>query len=583
MRSLAYYGVIVLLLVTESLTKPTCTKEKSLITDKMETDCTHLGLTAVPMTNIDDDTEVLILSYNSIKSLSTSVFKKLPQLVALDVSNNGMSTIQIDYPMSLKDLNLANNSFDQLPKLSQLKNLIKLDLSNNHIAAIPDTAFHGLHGLKELHLSGNGIKQLSEKVFKGLDQLDTLDLSFNQLTSVPPLLISDSVNLARIYLRGNSLTLIPDNFFDGLYDLAYVYLDLNPWTCNCNLKYFKEWVEFNEDNIYTITNGAPDKDASSVVCSNKVPLVNFFEKCPDKDDEDPDMPEPMSTNMMGTTRQVTTTAATTSRATTPVMTTRQTTTTPVMTTSQTTTTPVMTTSQTTTTPVMTTSQTTTTPVMTTKTETTSATTAPVTTKELTSTNQATPSISTEVSSPSTTIHTTKFITSISTALTPTCSPETVMVVNTTENQETKPGTTTTAQTMDIPLYTISNLPDLLSSMSKRRSWLEDIIDRYCCFLHLILYSGILLLLLLQIIVCLILLMWSCTYYHHYFQILREQVPNVRLTRYSLREPLADDKIFLVHGVNSTFRHRADQEPIPMLLLEAGTRDYSKSYTSAILT
>eukprot|EP00079_Xenopus_tropicalis_P018244 XP_004919457.1 PREDICTED: platelet glycoprotein Ib alpha chain [Xenopus tropicalis] len=282
-------SLVLILLATWPACSPSCTTEKNVVKDKQETQCTHMALTSVPITDIHKDTAILILKYNDLKSVTASTFKGLSLLLELDLSNNAMTNFKVEFALGLEELNLANNSLDHIPNLSLLTNLNKLILSHNRITSVPDAAFHHLKNLQQLYLQHNGIHYLSEQVFEHSQQLHTLDLSYNKLVSVPRHLISHAEKLDKFYLTGNRLTEIPDDFFEGLANLAYVYLDDNPFQCNCALENFKAWVEDNSFNIYTMKDGDTTQDEYSVVCTspNKVPLLNFpMDHCSNTGDND---------------------------------------------------------------------------------------------------------------------------------------------------------------------------------------------------------------------------------------------------------------------------------------------------------
>ncbi|XP_068130065.1 platelet glycoprotein Ib alpha chain-like [Hyperolius riggenbachi] len=267
------YMLVGLLFASKVFSQSSCVTKKDK--NMQETSCVHLGLTDVPLKEIPPDTAVLVLSFNALKAVSTSSFKNMRKLVRLDLSDNSLTSFQVDFPVMLQELILANNSLKSVPDLSRLSSLTKLDLSNNHISSLQDTDFKGLKKLKSLELQKNRIDSVSEKAFRDLSSLNHLDLSHNQLWQLPNVLISELVQLGSFSLMGNRLTNIPDSFFDGLDSLEKVYLDKNPWICNCALHYFKEWLVDNAYNVYHLANGIPVNDELSVVCAGGTPLYNY--------------------------------------------------------------------------------------------------------------------------------------------------------------------------------------------------------------------------------------------------------------------------------------------------------------------
>ncbi|XP_077117747.1 uncharacterized protein LOC143774243 [Ranitomeya variabilis] len=273
MKFLFHFGFFGLIIISKVFSKPSCSSEKN--SENMEeTSCTNLGLSVLPVTDIPQNTAVLLLSYNNFRSLSTSMFKGFKDLTELEVTDNGMTSFDIDIPLMIEELNLANNSLTELPKVSLLSALTKLHLSHNQISTIQENAFTGLKRLAMLELQHNQIGSLPEEVFMALPSLKHLDLSYNQLWHLPDRLLSSSENLAILYLSGNHLTDIPDNFFEDL-DLGYVYLEKNPWNCNCALLYFKNWLEADEDRVYETSKEGPTKNQRSVICSDGTPLIDY--------------------------------------------------------------------------------------------------------------------------------------------------------------------------------------------------------------------------------------------------------------------------------------------------------------------
>ncbi|KAM8972615.1 platelet glycoprotein Ib alpha chain [Pelodytes ibericus] len=560
--------LFLLLLVPKSFSKPYCSTDKNLIKDMVESTC-NLDFSSEKL-DFDSDTQILHLSHIPVTTIHLSAFKSIPKLVELDLSNNEISFINVDFPLNLEDVNLANNSFDKLPMLSKLEKLVTLDLSNNRIVTVPENAFQGLKDLKELNLRGNKIKHLSEQVFKGLHLLETLDLSFNQLMGVPPHLISELKRLEKFYLRGNDLQVIPDGFFEGVDTLAYVYLDLNPWKCNCDIQYFKEWVEENGHNIYTISNSITANDDESVICSNNKILKDYStDHCHMPGDGGPiviphkhyiwtehiHVITEIETTPMINTPVMTSTMETTSQETTPVLTT-------VMETSTQQTTPAMSTK------VETTSQETT-PLMTTTMETTSLETTPsMTTTMETTSQETTPSMTTtmETTSQETTPEKTtllKTVGSTSQEITEVVAPDTILYLPTRGRTEAPPHRTSNTQATPV-------------AMMRMRGWLEDMIARHCCFLHLLIYLVVLLLLFLQIVVGLVLLTWMSHSYQDYARKLKEKPPSVKLVRYSQYVPNGDYATLLMANgpSNGHLGEQSEEQPTPKSVLQPGSSDYT---------
>lgn len=72
--------------------------------------------------------------------------------------------------------------------------------------------------MKTLLLEGNDLFEIDINTFSSLTLLQTLQISNNLLTT------------------------IPQGIFDSLIDLKQLYSGENPWICNCNLQWFKEYL-----------------------------------------------------------------------------------------------------------------------------------------------------------------------------------------------------------------------------------------------------------------------------------------------------------------------------------------------------
>lgn len=104
----------------------------------------------------------LALDFNSLKSISTDLFKPLSELVSLSLSFNKIT--QID-----------SGSFNELDSLQTL------DLSYNHIKELESMAFANLRNIRTINLEGNDIETMETETFYYLPKMERLKLSFNRI------------------------------------------------------------------------------------------------------------------------------------------------------------------------------------------------------------------------------------------------------------------------------------------------------------------------------------------------------------------------------------------------------------------
>ncbi|CAG2211084.1 unnamed protein product [Mytilus edulis] len=125
--------------------------------------------------------------------------------------------------------------FKDLPSLSFLH------LSNNQIATLKGDVFKDLPELFFLFLDGNQISTIEKRVFEDLPSLYFLYLENNQITTIQDGLFKDLPRLFSVDLRGNRITFIQNDTFEHNLDLFSLKLDL---VCDCNVPFWS-WLKLN--------------------------------------------------------------------------------------------------------------------------------------------------------------------------------------------------------------------------------------------------------------------------------------------------------------------------------------------------
>lgn len=205
----------------------------------------------------------LDFSWNSMPDLPPSAFKKMPNLVYLNLKQNRLGKVEKEIfdPMdSLLELDLSANMLDDLPRdifkekgLQTLRisensfttlaainasKLTSLIASGNKMQAIGKDDLAGLPSLDTLDVASNAIKRIHPHAFAHLDQLNHLDISNNRLTSLNEHHLRNNPRLQILLMNNNAgLRTLPIFKTNGLEHDTYSVYRLE--AANCGLEYVK--------------------------------------------------------------------------------------------------------------------------------------------------------------------------------------------------------------------------------------------------------------------------------------------------------------------------------------------------------
>lgn len=171
----------------------------------------------------------LDLRNNKIKSVDEA-FQFYKDLLYVDLSNNHFVTIQPNsfiYQERLQELYLNKNKISAINNstFDGLKSLAILNLRENFIEELPKGLFSNLPKLEELNIGKNRIKKIDPLAFDGLVSLRVLYIDDNMLSSVPTESFNVLGSLAELHIGLNAFSYLPNNAFKGLTTLSV--LDLN--------------------------------------------------------------------------------------------------------------------------------------------------------------------------------------------------------------------------------------------------------------------------------------------------------------------------------------------------------------------
>lgn len=175
----------------------------------------------------------LDLSDNQLTNLTSSMFKSVPNLLALNLSANAINDLPRTFTengfQQLQFLDLSRNQLKIIPYqiFQPMRALQVLNLQCNRFVNFLENFFIENKALTMLNLSNNTINKVLANSFNGLSSLVDLDLSNNQIISVDLTAFDSLQALQRLNLAGNNLTILPKSLFYRLLELRQLVLSGN--------------------------------------------------------------------------------------------------------------------------------------------------------------------------------------------------------------------------------------------------------------------------------------------------------------------------------------------------------------------
>lgn len=172
----------------------------------------------------------LYVSGSQVENLDSMVFKNLPNLHLLDLSNNRISEFNIE-------------ALPQDNKIEVL-NLSKSLFNHSYIGVFADLFRRSLPKVSHLDLSNNDLMFLPEDIFTDLSNLTVLDMRNNTLVSFANETFWNRA-LKELDLRDNALKVLPNMTLAGLSLIPDLRVSLagNPWRCDCDIEDMLIWLE----------------------------------------------------------------------------------------------------------------------------------------------------------------------------------------------------------------------------------------------------------------------------------------------------------------------------------------------------
>jgi len=231
-----------------------------------------------------DQLKVLDLSYNQVgsSSLPVDLFAPLGQLTELDLSYNNLKQIVTEKDLfrtlqALTALDLSGNECSMIPEdiFGKLTSLTSIDLSRNSLGSRVITEvsgaklLRGLNALERVMLMENDIIHLPVGFFDTLSSLQMVNLSSNRLDRWDGSAFNASANLSLIDFSRNKITAVSKQSIAYLRSEVKLNLIDNPFTCWCDLIWFRDWITSNNNTDVRLPGLKSYKCSSPVAMANK--------------------------------------------------------------------------------------------------------------------------------------------------------------------------------------------------------------------------------------------------------------------------------------------------------------------------
>ena len=176
----------------------------------------------------------LNLAENSLTSLETNAFARLPNLARIDFGHNLLANLSFEHAFQYEQANVTalNFKWNKIKTISAaffrtFPRLNRLDLSENSLLGVSKSYFACLTRLRRLDLSGNHILTIEHSSFATLEELTHLNLTNNLVYELSADLFSNLTQLEELKLGKNKLEFVYKDYFRGLVSLKHLDLSEN--------------------------------------------------------------------------------------------------------------------------------------------------------------------------------------------------------------------------------------------------------------------------------------------------------------------------------------------------------------------
>jgi Leucine-rich repeat (LRR) protein len=222
--------------------------------------------------------EQLFLTNNQIEVIEKRAFGRISGLRSLNVSNNQIQEVELNYLIELEVLDIGRNRLEKVGK-SMFVNLTKLKvlaLYYNSIESIEKQAFSRNLDLRYLDLGGNRLKYVNFEI--NLKMLVSFNLNENDIADLASGVFSNLTSLSIFMFERNELVTLDPSQFANLTQLKLLTLDNNilQWIDIAGLTSFLgnlDTLSITENSIVSIESGFSNGSCKRM---NKLQTLDLF-------------------------------------------------------------------------------------------------------------------------------------------------------------------------------------------------------------------------------------------------------------------------------------------------------------------
>ena len=194
-----------------------------------------MELKSIPR-DLDYDIKILLFRDNHLTSLAMDEFTMYRALQELWLTRNKIEQIAPDAFRNLHNLqklDLEGNKIQDIPPavFQHLTSVRKLNMKDNPLMVITRDALSNRKNVEELNFENCWLERIHPEVFRGLNRLVDLNLVNNELQVLDAGMeryLPISLNVMRLYI--------------------------NPWNCDCKLRWLREYLERHTEILWYFHN-----------------------------------------------------------------------------------------------------------------------------------------------------------------------------------------------------------------------------------------------------------------------------------------------------------------------------------------